>query len=273
VTSIIRVFPRRTSMTPTDAMAFVGDPPFWRPAAVEVHVSVAFTWDIPEAERLADAWGQYYPTVKIGGPALNSAAWDFQPRVYLKQGVTITSRGCNRKCPWCFVPGREGRIKLLPIEPGNIIQDNNILQTGHDHMSAVFEMLRQQPRAAVFAGGLDARLIDDWVAEQLSRLRIREVFLAADFDGMLPWLEKAVAKLDFLKRRQLRCYVLTGFEGTLQDNQRRLERVWEMGYMPFAQLYQPADGYVEYDLPWRWLARKWSRPAAMVAAHSMEPEA
>ena len=30
---IIRVFPRKTHMTPTDPYAFVGDPPLWRPKA------------------------------------------------------------------------------------------------------------------------------------------------------------------------------------------------------------------------------------------------
>ncbi len=57
---IIRVFPRRTSLTPTDAYAFVGDPPMWRPEADEVHISCSFTWDRVEVERLASAWAQYY---------------------------------------------------------------------------------------------------------------------------------------------------------------------------------------------------------------------
>ena len=67
--NIIRVFPRRTSYTPTDNMAFVGDPPLFRPDADEVHVSVTFTWDKSEGERLADAWSQYYQNVKLGGVA------------------------------------------------------------------------------------------------------------------------------------------------------------------------------------------------------------
>jgi len=52
VTRIIRVFPRRTSFTPVDELAFVGDPPLERPAADEVHVSCTFTWDRPRAEYL-----------------------------------------------------------------------------------------------------------------------------------------------------------------------------------------------------------------------------
>ncbi len=50
---MIRVFPRKTAWTPTDELAFVGDPPLFRPPEQPVMVSVTFTWDIPEGERLA----------------------------------------------------------------------------------------------------------------------------------------------------------------------------------------------------------------------------
>lgn len=66
---LIRVFPRRTAATPTDDMVYVGDPPLFWPEADEVHVSVTFTWDLPEAERLAKAWAVTGLPVKIGGPA------------------------------------------------------------------------------------------------------------------------------------------------------------------------------------------------------------
>ncbi len=179
---IIRVFPRKTSMTPNDAYAFVGDPPLWRPEADEVHISCAFTWDIEEARRLQEAWAQHYPVVKLGGPAIGGNG-DFVPGMYLRHGVTITSRGCPRRCPWCLVPDYEGGIRTLPICRGHIAQDNNLLATPKDHQSAVFQMLRDQGRAVSFPGGLDARLLTDWAVVQLSTVRIKEVFLAADRKG------------------------------------------------------------------------------------------
>ena len=99
---MIRVFPRKTAWTPTDALAFVGDPPLILPSEHPVFVSVAFTWDIEEGKRLAAAWGQYFRDVHIGGPAFGDAGDAFEPGVFLKPGVTITSRGCPRNCPWCF---------------------------------------------------------------------------------------------------------------------------------------------------------------------------
>jgi len=265
---MLRVFPRRTSLTPVDEYAFVGDPPMIRPEAAEVHVSCTFTWDIPVARRLAAAWGQYYPLVKIGGPAMGSPADGFVPGMYVKEGVTFTSRGCDKRCPWCLVPSREGRLRLLPIQPGWIVNDNNLLQCPRAHQAEVYAMLREQGKRVKFSGGLDATLVDDWVASELSSVPIAEVFLAADTMRSLKPLERAVSYLSFLRRDQLRCYVLVGFNGeSLEAATLRLERVWEIGTLPFAQLFQPPDHFIQYSQNWRDLARVWSRPAATKAIH------
>ena len=59
---IARVFPRRTKATPRDEYAFIGDVPLFLPPDIsEVHVSVTFTWDLKEAERLARAWSRVAP--------------------------------------------------------------------------------------------------------------------------------------------------------------------------------------------------------------------
>jgi hypothetical protein len=267
----IRVFPRRTRLTPIDEWAFIGEPPLFRPPfdqAVDISVSAVFTWDIEVAKWLKDAWGQYYPKVRIGGPAISGPDGDFTPGLYVKRGINFTSRGCNNRCPWCLVPKMEGKIRLLKIQPGNVIQDNNFLQTGRDHMARVFEMLRHERYPARFAGGLDPELVDDWVAEELRSLRIDEVFLSADSYAGLQGLKKAAEKLSFLsdKSKRLRCYVLCAYgSDTPAKAEGRLWQVVKAGCTPFAQLYQPPDKFVEYSQEWQDLARKFMRPAIVAA--------
>lgn len=95
---IARVFPRRTKATPQDDYTFTDEPGFFVPEDItEVHVSVAFTWDMRRAEHLAYAWERIAP-VKIGGPAFNQPGGEFVPGRYLREGYTITSRGCHNKC-------------------------------------------------------------------------------------------------------------------------------------------------------------------------------
>ena len=271
MSGLIRVFPRRTSMTPIDEYTFVGDSPLWRPDADEVHVSVTFTWDVSEGERLAAAWSHYYRTVKLGGPAIAGSNEGFVSGRYVKSGVTFTSRGCPNVCPWCLVPRREGKLKLLDIEPGHVIQDNNFLATPRSHRLAVYEMLRSQSRAAIFSGGFESARVNDEVADELKSIRVGALFLAADSPGACDPLQVAVDRLKFLGLRsnKLRCYVMIGYNGeSLQQAETRLETVWEIGCLPFAQLYQPEDQYIYYPSAWRQLSRKWSRPAAIRAAHT-----
>ena len=259
---VIRVFPRRTSLTPNDSYAFVGSPPMWRPEAEEVHVSCTFTWDVSEAIRLQQDWGQYYPIVKLGGPAIKRDDSDFLPGFYLKNGVTFTSKGCNNNCSWCLVPEYEGKLRELPdFSDGHIIQDNNLLQCSLGHIKEVFDMLRSQRKAAVFSGGIDARLVTDPIAELFRSIRIRTLFLAADTTASLLPLQEAVEKLSFLRRDKLQCYVLIGKDEDIRKSEFRLKRVWEIGCLPFAQLYQPRDHWIGYNSEWKDLARQYSRPA------------
>lgn len=253
-------------MTPKDSMAFVGDPPMIRTDADEVHISVCFTWDILKADRLAKAWGQYYPVVRVGGPAFGSDCNGFVPGFYVRQGVTFTSRGCNNSCPWCLVPEREGKLRPIgDFSIGNIIQDNNLLQCDREHIDRVFAMLRTR-HAIEFTGGLDSRLITDPVADGLRSLRVRQLFLSCDTKEALKPLRRAASKLSGFNRNHLRCYVLIAYGGeTISEAVDRLRDVWVAGFVPFAQLYQPKDRYIEYSKEWKDLARTWSRPAAMKA--------
>lgn len=273
---VLRVFPRRTSYTPVDLQAFVGDPPLWLPDADEVHVSCVFSWDRAEAERLRQAWAADYGSrVKLGGPAFGSPAGEFTPGLYLKPGYTFTSRGCVRACSFCLVPYYEGDLRLLPITDGWVIQDNNFLACPKEHREAVYEMLARQPRAAVFAGGIDARLVTDEVAEEFERIRIDSLFLACDSRAAIRALRVAAARLAFLGRRKLRCYVLVGYrDETPAQAAERLEECWQAGVLPFAQYYRPPEAGRRFDYPqkWRQLVRAWSRPAAMFANHrAVEP--
>jgi hypothetical protein len=268
---ILRVFPQRNSYTPRDAFAVVGFPPlpgFYPNGVDEVHISCTFTWDIAKCQELAMAWAEFYP-VTLGGPAFNSPCGSFKAGFYVRPGITFTSRGCNNQCPWCFVPEREGKFyPFRDFEPGHIVQDNNLLQADRSHLRQVFAMLRAQKKAVSFSGGLQSSLVKDWVVEEMQSLSIAQIFLAADTKAALQPLEKALQKLRFLDRQKLRVFALLAYDGeSISEATERLETIWAMGGMPFAQLYQPKGGKIEYSTEWRRLARKWSRPAAMKSLH------
>lgn len=264
---IIRVFPQRNSYTPTDSMAFIGLPPFFIPEHQEIHISCTFTWDKKLCEEVAYQWeGRTNKPVKLGGPAFLSEAYDFIQGMYIKRNIIFTSRGCNNHCPWCCVPRIEGPLKELPVCEGNIIQDNNFLQTSKSHKDKVFQMLKTQ-RAISFKGGLEPDLIDDHFINNIQFLKISELWLACDTDAGLPEFKRACQKLKNagFNRNKIHCYVLS--YGLDRDkDETRAREVYEAGAMPFVQLFRDfEDKKTSYSNDWNKWARMWQRPAAIKA--------
>lgn len=257
---IIRVFPRKTRATPDDQLAYVGAPDFFAEAD-EVHISVAFTADIPIAETLEKEW-KHVASVKIGGPAFNEPGGDFTPGMYLKKGYVITSRGCPNRCWFCAVPKREGYgIRELPITEGNNLLDDNILACSEGHIRAVFKMLEKQPRVE-FTGGLEAKRLKAWHVQELLKVRPKQMFFAYDTpDDLEPLIEagKMLKEAGF-KYHHLRCYVLIGYPKDDIDSARnRLQETLQAGFMPMAMLYRSERS--DPDHAWKQFQRKWARPA------------
>ena len=273
---IIRVFPQRTSHTPDDKFVYIGRPLFSEmlPDVDEAHISCCFSWDKNYAEKLAWEWGRYYK-VKIGGPAFGNVIPEFKPGFYLKNGITITTRGCNNKCWFCEVPRREGKLQLIDeIIPGYMVNDNNLLQAPRSHIEKVFDMLRSQNRGIVFSGGLDAREIDEEIVRFLQSIKIRKIFLAYDDTANYKYMKSASRLLNWLDRRKLGCYVLVGYKGDSQIKaEKRLADMWHLGFLPFAMAYRgPHDPKIPSPL-WAALVRKWRRPIAIyneMSAHAFD---
>ena len=268
---ILRVFPRRTSATPTDHLAFVGDPPLSIPdGATEVHVSCAFTWDMPRAEELALSWSRFGLPVSIGGPTLGIPSGDFVPGRYLRDGYTITSRGCPNRCWFCSVWRREQGVRELPIMPGWILQDDNLLACRENHILSVFEMLREQQHPIVFSGGIEADLLQEWHIDLLTTINVGQIFCAYDTADDLEPLRVAGDMLNQVgitfANRKARAYVLCGYpQDTISDADHRMMQTIEAGFMPQSMLYRDSKGAV--DSSWGRFHRLWARPAIIAARH------
>jgi len=268
--AVLRVFPRRTKATPDDDYVAIGEPGLFIPEHItEIHVSVTFSWDIPEAERITKAWSKTgIAPVFLGGPCIGSSkpADKFIPGMYLKKGYTITSRGCNNNCWFCNVPEREGKLKELEIKEGNIVQDNNLLACSKKHIEAVFDMLANQPRA-VLSGGIEAELFKPWHLDLFEKAKIQEAFFAYDTPDDLPPLEEASRLLhtsNWYRPAKARCYVLCGYPGdTIAKAEKRCMTALKLGFFPFAMFFRDKNGKQVKDCDWKAFQRTWARPAAI----------
>lgn len=264
---IARVFPRRTKATPIDDLAFVGYPPLMPVECERVHVSVAFTWDIPFAEKLAGAWTHIAPT-EIGGPALGTVGGDFEPGMYIKGGYVMTSRGCPNRCWFCKVWQRDGDVRELPIRDGWNVLDDNLLACSDGHVRAVFAMLAGQSHPVEFTGGLEAARLKYWHVAALRELHPKQMFFAYDTPNDLEPLRDAGRMLlaaGFTEASHaLRCYVLCGWPKDSEDAaERRMQESLEAGFTPMAMLFRDKQGRKSPE--WRTFQRRWARPAIIHA--------
>jgi hypothetical protein len=258
---LLRVFPRKTRATPVDDFVRIGLPTMFDEAD-EIHISVTFTWDMPEAERLERQWRHIAPTL-VGGPATGEPSQEFIPGCYIKNGYVITSRGCPNSCWFCEVPKREGRVvRELPITEGWNVLDDNLLACSRDHIEAVFAMLAKQKKRPQFTGGLEAKRLKSWHLEAMRALRVDQFFFAYDTPDDWEWLERAASMLvaHGFSRQQARCYVLIGYpDDTLLYAESRLWETLDLGIFPMAMLWRDKTGTPNKD--WKTLQREWARPA------------
>lgn len=263
---IIRVFPRKTRATPDDLNVRIGCPTIldYVEKIDSVLISVTFTWDIQEAERLEKSWKHLAP-VKIGGPAYGDKGDEFFPGKFLKPGYTITSRGCPNHCWFCTAWKREGTIREYPIKDGWNVLDNNLFACSKEHQRKVFEMLLRQPQKASLSGGLEAARLTDWHIGWIQKLKPSLMWFA--YDEPKDWEPLMEAAFLLQKGGIIRpsnhgvgCYVLCGYKGDeIIKADQRCRNVAKLGFFPQAMLYDRGNNLSLEDCQkWRKFAREWS---------------
>jgi len=156
------------------------------------------------------------------------------------------TRGCPRRCEWCFVPEKEGGIRpagdISNFLQGNsaVLMDNNPLAC--DHGIQQIEKMGQMGIKVDFNQGLDARLIDNATARLLSKLKwLTPLRLACDSHAMINPIAKAVEHLRYHNTtpQAFTCYVLVK---EIDDALERVKFLKSMYITPFAQPYIDKDG-------------------------------
>ena len=276
---LIRVFPRTTKATPRDGLAYFGPPDLFAEAD-EVHIDCTFTADKARAESLAEDWKHVAP-VKVGGVAYGDPGHEFVPGRYIKPGYTFTSRGCPRRCWFCSVWKRDPIPRLLPIQDGWNILDDNLLACPEPHVRAVFAMLARQHRRVEFTGGLEAAALQDYQVGLLADLKPRpSCFFAYDpgdpFETLLNAAGRLLAGGFTACSHLLRVYVLIGYpKDTFEAATKRLNEMLAIGFTPHAMLWAPETPSAERYRPayeWRSFQRRWARPAIIHGSLSGEAE-
>lgn len=195
-------------------------------------ISVSFTWMVEEAISRVRA---FRGTSIVGGPAVYLVPERFQslPGVILGRyfpGIlqklnplaTRTTLGCPNRCSFCAIG--KGRIEGEFVELSDWpdlpqLCDNNLLAASLSHFDRVMDRLERW-EGVDFNQGLDFRLLTEYHAERLARLKTSARIRLA-LDNSKHW-EKWEEKIDLLRskgvrKKSLSSYALIGFDSDPEE--------------------------------------------------------
>ena len=234
----------------------------------EVWLSCIFTWNRDKAKSAITFQETLGKKVHYGGtgfdwgfdsnrielpPEIENGLPDYQLYKDDDRAIGFAQRGCDRKCEFCDVWKKEGRIqqgytpiRLLVPEDRNklLLLDNDIaLSPQHDN---IINECRELGVKLSITQGYDIRCMTPEKAQFLSEdkpydidFRDRRIYIAWDYLGIENFVKNGIEMLldAGFKPRHIYCYIICGFNTSHAEDLYRFYKLTEWGanayVMPF----------------------------------------
>ncbi len=171
----------------------------------------------------------------------------------------FTTRGCIRKCPFCIVPAKEGRIRavndIYGFWDGQTqlkLLDNNLTALP-EHFELVVTQCIENDIEVDFSQGLDIRLLTPEMAQLLSRVKLwKQIHFAWDDINIETDVRRGIRILqdNGVALYKVMFYVLIGFDSTPEEDLYRVEALRGMGVDPFVMPFDKHDDYQRRFARW-----------------------
>lgn len=177
--------------------------------------------------------------------------------------LVFFSRGCIRKCPFCLVSEKEGNIRSVDVPNLNPrgewieVLDNNFF-ANPDWKDAVSFLINTKQKVNLH--GVDIRIMNEEQAYYLNKLRLKNnIHIAWDLPNvdLEPKLQEVIR---YINPNKMTCYVLVGYNSTIEQDLHRLDTLKKYGITPFVMPYRDyknerVPSQYEKDLA-RWANRR-----------------
>lgn len=194
-------------------------------------------------------------------------------------GMGFTSRGCVRKCGFCFVPAKEGEFRdvaeigdlLNPRSNVLILHDNNF--TADPLCIDKLKEIKERKLVVDINQGCDVRLMDDEKAYWLGQVKhLRSLHYAWDLMGFERQVLEGIETLSkYVKKYKHMCFMLVGFNTSFEEDMYRFKVLNSLKVDPYvmrfnerkddarlnhfarwvnSRIYRKCPNFEEYE-PWR----------------------
>ncbi len=158
----------------------------------------------------------------------------------------FTTRGCFRNCGFCIVREKEGALRIVCEDirefwngqQGIIFMDNNIFGVPNHFMKVTSQVIKAGVPCD-FNQGLDIRLLDNTLAERLSKMTPITTWKFA-FDS-IKYKNDFIKGAEILKKHKLtgkiQVFVLCGFDTTISEDAERFSIIKSYGFNSFPMIF------------------------------------
>ncbi len=212
----------------------------------KVYMSKIFTFS-PDEKRVIQAknvirGGTGYDIQKKLPYHIENVDPDYSIYPMHQYSIMFFSRGCIKKCPFCLVWDKEGKINSVGITGLNPdgkhieVLDNNFFANPLWRDAVMF---LNKTKQYVNLHGVDIRIMNEEKAHALNSMKLKgsSIHIAWDNpkDDIIPNLKQM---LKYVKRYKIMCYVLIGYWSTPEQDYERIMKLSELGVDPFVQPYR-----------------------------------
>lgn len=209
-----------------------------------VYMSKVFTHkpdygqSIPNADKIIKGGTGYDMTSRLPEQAEKIVPdYTLYPFIDKKIAYGFLTRGCIRKCPWCVVPKKEGKIHpyqdvdeiAVNGRTNLVLMDNNILASGEYGIEQL-KKIRKRGYRVDFNQAMDARLVTGDIAKLLTEIRWMHsrIRFACDTKEDIDSCENTIGLLiENGFRGEIFLYTMIGGNNDLQECYERTMHWWK----------------------------------------------